>query len=241
MKLRSEDSQNHLSIADINTKILYLMHIHDSAFPIGTYTHSFGMETYIQEDKIRTKEDLFTFCLIYMKENIGFTDGIFVKLAYEKLLAGEWSELLNLEKLCHASKNAEETREASMMIGKQFIKAIIPVSHSPSLEKWQSEIYVKSHFPIVYTLYTYDMGFDLYTTILTYIYSSVVSLVHNAVRAIPLGQKAGIEVIHRLITEMDHVTKQILTRDLAQVSNHTFGLEIASMKHKFLQARLFIS
>ncbi|MFC4401935.1 urease accessory protein UreF [Gracilibacillus xinjiangensis] len=241
MKQQSEDLQNHLNIEDISTKFLYLMHIHDSAFPIGTYTHSFGMETYIQEDKLRTKEDLFQFCLNYMKENIGYTDGIFAKLAYEKVSANNWDDLLKLEQICHASKNAEETREASMMIGKQFIKAILPVSHSPSLIKWQEEAGVYSHFPIVYTLYAHDMGFDVYTTILTYIYSSTVGLVHNAVRAIPLGQKAGIEIIHRLITEMDSITRQILTRNLQDLSNHTLGLEIASMKHKFLQARLFIS
>ncbi|KAB8128311.1 urease accessory protein UreF [Gracilibacillus oryzae] len=241
MKQQNEDSQNLLNTEDISTKFLYLMHIHDSAFPIGSYTHSFGMETYIQEDKIRTKEDLFHFCLTYMSENIGYTDGIFVKLAYEKLSLQEWDELIRLEKICHASKNAEESREASMMIGKQFMKAVLPVSETPSLKKWQEEANGYNHFPFVYTLYTYDMGFDLYTTVLTYIYSSTVGLVHNAVRAIPLGQKAGIEVIHKLIAEMDTIAKQILKRHIEDLSNHALGLEISSMKHKFLQARLFIS
>lgn len=82
MKLPKEDSQNHLNTEGISTKFLYLMHIHDSAFPIGTYTHSFGMETFIQADLIATKEDLFSFCCMYLHENVAYTDGIFVKEAF---------------------------------------------------------------------------------------------------------------------------------------------------------------
>lgn len=78
---------------------------------------------------------------------------------------------MRLDKICDASKNALETREASSMIGKQFLKAVLPVSDTASLENWQQLLdqkQVYSHFPIVYSLYAKDMGFDLYTTVLTF-------------------------------------------------------------------------
>ncbi|WP_058306476.1 urease accessory protein UreF [Gracilibacillus massiliensis] len=241
MKQQKEDLQSPLSTEAISTKFLYLMHIHDSAFPIGSYTHSFGMETFIQADTIASKEDLFSFCSMYVRENVAYTDGIFVKEAY---LQEEMPALIRLEKICDASKNAEETREASSMIGKQFLKAVLPVSEVPSLQEWERLLHQKkvtAHFPIVYSLYAKEMKFDLYTTIMTFLYSSTVGLVHNAVRAIPLGQKAGIEVIHRLIPEIEKATNQILRRSLKDLSNHAVGLELASMQHKYLTSRLFIS
>ncbi|ENH96665.1 urease accessory protein [Gracilibacillus halophilus YIM-C55.5] len=202
------------------------------------------METYIQEDQIRTKEDLFQFLQMYIHENISYTDGIFVKEAYESLAHKDWHSLIRLEKICDASKNAEETRKASRMIGKQFLQAILPVHETENLHEWyqlfrNQRIY--GHFPMAYTLYTYDMEFDVYTTLLTFIYSSTVGLVHNAVRAIPLGQKGGIEVIHRLIPEMEKGAQITLNRSLSDLSNHAIGLELASMNHKFLPSRLFIS
>ncbi|UOQ84964.1 urease accessory protein UreF [Gracilibacillus salinarum] len=241
MKQQNDDLQNLSNTEGISTKFLYLMHIHDSAFPIGSYTHSFGMETFIQSDTIRTKEDLFQFCKMYLHENVAYTDGIFVKESY---VTEDMSALIRLDKICDANKNAEETREASAMIGKQFVKAVLPVSETPSLEAWYQLLQdkqVMSHFPIVYGLYAKDLAFDLYTAVLTFLYSSTVGLVHNAVRAIPLGQKAGIEVIHRLIPEMEKATKQVLERSLADLSNHAVGLELASMQHKYLTSRLFIS
>ena len=63
MKLLSDVSSSRLNTVDTltNLSLLQLLQIHDSAFPIGSYTHSYGMETFIQEDRIRTKEQLVEF------------------------------------------------------------------------------------------------------------------------------------------------------------------------------------
>lgn len=244
MKKPSVDSNSRLNTGDINTNILYLMHIHDSAFPIGAYTQSFGMETYIQSDDIRTKQDLFAFLKVFVRENLLYSDAIFVKEAFQLFKNDNWERVIKLDKICDASKNAIETRAGSKMMGKQFLQGIVPVFPSAGLLKWKDLLeskQIKGHFPIVYSLYTVDMDFDLFTTIMTFLYSSTVSLVHNAVRAVPLGQKAGIEVIHQLIPEIIATAKQALELTLDDISNHTIGLEIASMQHAYLHSRLFIS
>ncbi|MBM7570477.1 urease accessory protein [Aquibacillus albus] len=202
------------------------------------------METYIQSDHIRTKQDLFDFCSMYVHENLVYTDAIFVKEAFEKVQASDWDGLIRLENICDASKNAEETRVASRMMGKQFLQAILPVFESESLLRWKQLLdnkAIKGHFPITYSIYAVEMGYDLFTTMLTFIYSSTVGLVHNAVRAIPLGQKAGIQVIHQLIPEISYGAKNAMDKQLKDLSNHAVGLELSSMQHKFLQSRLFIS
>ncbi|WP_138418303.1 urease accessory protein UreF [Aquibacillus sediminis] len=238
------DLSNHSNTGAINTDVLYLMHIHDSAFPIGSYTQSFGMETYIQSDQIRTKQDLLNYCHAYLFENLVYTDGIFVKEAYQLVEKDDWKQLIRLERICDASKNAVETREASRMMGKQFLQAILPVFEDEKLQTWKKyldEGKIRGHFPIAYSIYTAQMKYDLYTTILTFLYSSTVSLVHNAVRAVPLGQKAGIEVIHQLIPKIAKAAEHVLDKSLQDLSNHAVGIEVASMQHRYLPSRLFIS
>ncbi len=72
MKRLNDASSNRSNTADTltNLSLLQLLQIHDSAFPIGSYTHSYGMETYIQEDIIRTKEQLVEFCQVYLFQNL---------------------------------------------------------------------------------------------------------------------------------------------------------------------------
>lgn len=244
MKKPSVDLNNLSSIEGINTNILYLMHIHDSAFPIGSYTQSFGMETYIQSNDIRTKEELFVFLRAFVRENLLYTDAIFVKEAYQHFQQNDWKAIYQLDNICDASKNAVETREASRMMGKQFLRGILPVFPDEGLSLWKEALdagRVKGHFSIVYSLYTLKMDFDLFTTILTFLYSSTISLVHNGIRAIPLGQKAGIEIIHKLIPEIVDTARQAMELTLSDLTNHAVGLEIASMQHAYLHSRLFIS
>lgn len=244
MKKQSEDLNSHLNIVDINTNLLYLMHIHDSAFPMGSYTHSFGMETYIQENKIRTKEDLFDYCRSFLEENMTYCEAIFVKEAYQHSQKRNWDALIRLEKLYEAIKTASESRDATRMIGKQFLKGILPVTPLEDLLLWNQKIIngeVSGQYPFVYSLYAANKKFDLQTTIMTYCYSSVTSLVFNGIRAIPLGQNAGIEIIHKLIPIIGKCAKVVENKSLHDLSNHSIGLEIASMKHRFLDSRLFIS
>ena len=58
MKQLKDDLNNHSNTVDTPTDfaLLQLFQIHDSAFPIGSYTQSYGMETYIQEDLFEQKK-----------------------------------------------------------------------------------------------------------------------------------------------------------------------------------------
>ena len=84
MKQLKDDSNSHSNTADTPTDLalLQLIQIHDSAFPIGSYTQTYGMETYIQEDVIRTKEDLIAYCTSFLFHNLVRGDAILIQEAY---------------------------------------------------------------------------------------------------------------------------------------------------------------
>ncbi|MCM3715349.1 urease accessory protein UreF [Halalkalibacter oceani] len=226
-------------------QLLQLMHIHDSAFPIGSYTHSFGMETYIQQGKIHDKETLLTYCRSYLHGNLGTGDAIFVKEAWQSLAAVPGlTTLYELDSFCHAQKLAKESRIGSTKMGRQFLETVCPLSSSPLLPQWREDIKEKrthGHHALSYTLYAYTEGMPLAVTICSFLYSSVANLIHNAVRAVPLGQTTGVQAIHAILPDCEQVTTQVLARTLDDVSNQAIGIELASMEHEFLFSRLFIS
>ncbi|WP_078551507.1 urease accessory protein UreF [Bacillus alkalicellulosilyticus] len=243
MKKQKPDLKLHLNTRDTTTtnfKKLHLLQIHDSAFPIGAYTHSFGMETYIQKGIVRDKATLAEYCQTYLFSSLVSGDALFVKQAYLYAKEKDLKALLELNQLCHGMKIAYESREGSLKMGRQFLQTVLPLVDSPFFTEWK-ESCKQSHYAIIYGMYCAEMELDEDLYISAFLYSSTASLVHNAVRAIPLGQNQGVQTIFELLPSIEEATSLVNSKTIDDVANNSIGIELASMEHEALYSRLFIS
>jgi urease accessory protein len=238
------NSHSNTAATPTDLALLQLFQIHDSAFPIGSYTQSYGMETYIQEDKIRTKEDLIDFCTSFLFNNLVRSDAILIQEAYAAALKQDMDRLLELEQLCGAMKLAKESREASVNLGRQFIRTVSPLGTDEFLAEWKERIDAKSikgHYAVLYGIYSATTGVSVHHAVMMYLYASVNGLVQNAVRAVPFGQNTGVQAINELIQPVTEAAELVSTLTIEDISNNALGIELASMKHEYLFSRLFIS
>lgn len=78
------------NIADV----LKVIQICDSNFPVGSFNHSYGMETYLRLKKVYNTETFRDWLNVYLKEQFIFSDGLAIKFLYEYLnnddLEGVW-------------------------------------------------------------------------------------------------------------------------------------------------------
>jgi urease accessory protein len=246
MKQRKEDSNSPSNTADTLTDsaLLRLFQIHDSAFPIGSYTQTYGMETYIQDDIIRTKEDLIAYCTSFLFHNLVRGDAILIKEAYAAAEEQDVEQLLYLEQLCGAMKLAKESRDASINLGRQFIKTVAPLGTDKFLAEWKDRIdskEIKGHYAILYGIYSATTGVSAQHAVMTYLFASLNGLVQNAVRAVPFGQTAGVQATYGLIGPVTEAAELVSTLTIDDISNNALGIELASMKHEYLFSRMFIS
>ena len=224
--------------------LLQLFQIHDSAFPIGSYTQSYGMETYIQKDRIRTKEELIDFCTSFLFHNLVRSDALIIQEAYAAALARDVDKLLYLEQLCGAMKLAKESREASVKLGRQFIRTVSPLGTDEFLSEWEERIEAKSikgHYAVLYGIYSATTGVSMHHAVMMYLFASVNGLIQNAVRAVPFGQTTGVQAMNELIEPVAKAAELVATLSIDDISNNALGIELASMKHEYLYSRLFIS
>lgn len=246
MNKQSVGSKSHSNIKDINTDpwFLHLLQIHDSAFPTGSFAHSFGMETYIQENVLRNEDDLKQFCNMYLRHNLASADAILVKEAYYLAKKRDIQGLIRLESICHGIKLSPETRKGSAMMGRQFLHTVYPLNDDELLKHWYEKLKskeIKGHYSIVYGIYTALLGVNVKKALETFLYSSITALVQNAVRAVPLGQMSGVKTVFSLLPVIQETARHVMALDLDDLDNNSIALEIASMKHEFLHSRLFIS
>lgn len=67
------------------------------------------------------------------------------------------------------------------------------------------------------------------------------SLITNAVRAIPLGQQAGVRTVHAMFPLIYELTTRVQNQSIDDIANNALLIDISSMNHQFLRSRLFIS
>ncbi|MGP4038438.1 urease accessory protein UreF [Gracilibacillus sp. D59] len=225
-------------------KLLHLLHMHHSSFLKSQVAHAIGMEMYIRSKQINSKKDLASFCHSYIGSHLLYNDAIIIKELYLKLKKDDWDQVLYLAEIYNARKNVLELKKTSRQAGNRFLDRLLSIETSPILSKWADEIKDRdslNHYVIVYSLYAFEKGFDLFATIQTYLYFSLTNLVQHAVRAIPLAPKDAEQVTLQALAEVDQATELAMTLQFKDMQNSAIGLEISAMQHKYLLSKLFIS
>jgi len=221
-----------------------LFQLCDSNFPTGAFSHSFGLESYIQEDKVYNKESFFEWLKVYLHEQLVYSDGLASRFVYEALMNEDLQQIWQLDQLLTVQNLPRETREGTQMIGERMLKLTETIYGFPVLSQYREELKRKNvygHPAIVFSMVAYGLSITKQDTILYYLYSAISSQVQNAVRAIPLGQTAGQMISHQLIPELTQAAARIMELTTDDFGIVAPGIELSQMKHERVNIRIFMS
>lgn len=223
---------------------LSLFQLCDSNFPTGAFSHSYGLETYIQEDKVRDEASFLQWLHVYLHEQLIYSDGLACHLSYEALEKEDLQKVWKLDRMLTMQNIPRETREGTQRIGQRMLQLVESLYDIPTLSQYGERIKKKQSFghpAIVFTMVGHHLGTSTSTTTLYYLYSAISSLVQNAVRAIPLGQTAGQRILQAFQRALVEATEKIQAMDEEDFGMVSPGLEISQMKHERVNIRIFMS
>ena len=109
----------------IDKNLFMLFQINDSLFPIGAYSHSYGLETYIQKKLVKNVDSAFEYLKCNLKSNFLYSELLAINLSYEYADKGRLDKLIRLDNILNASKSPKEIRLASQKLGSRFIKTLM--------------------------------------------------------------------------------------------------------------------
>lgn len=220
--------------------LLNLIQLADSALPVGSVAHSFGLETLIAEGDVDIDNfSLFLESYLHMagpQEGWGCLQGYrcAVQLASdEERFLTTW-QTLNQE--VSALRGPHEVRSASEKIGKRLLQLVGRLEPSPALAwGWRSGL---THYGPVFGLVGATLEIDERQLVAVYLQQCVKTFVAAAQKLMPLGQRQATEMVWRLKPDIESVANKI-----DQTLPGAFpGLpEMASLRHPHLGTRLFIS
>jgi urease accessory protein len=228
----------------MTNKLFHLLQICDSNFPSGVFSHSFGLETYIQENKIFNKDTFLIAIKQFLQTQFLYTDGFACRIAYESLKINDHEKVWQLDQELFSLANARETREGNRRIGRQQVKVFNELFINEQLKIYEAKIKAKQvhgHSSIVFAMVCFGLKINLQTTLSCYLFATASSLIQNGVRGIPLGQTDGQKLLLELQSFLGALVEEILQCEEEVFGANATGLEIAQMMHEQLSVRLFMS
>ncbi len=229
---------------DIHPYLGSLLHLSDPTLPIGGYTHSNGLETYVQQKIVHNTQTAEQFVLNMLSNNILYNDASFVRLAYEAATDGNMELIRQLDRECTALKAPMEIRQASQKLGVRLMKIFQRQREFQLITLFEEALKNKEidgHYCIVFGIYACLMEIPLKDALFAFYYNAAVGMVTNSVKLIPLGQLDGQDILFRLQPAMQQLTDQTLRVERELVGLCNIGFDIRCMQHERLYSRLYMS
>jgi len=223
----------------------YLLQINDALFPIGAYSHSYGLETYIQKGILKNTEDATFYLQNKLRYSFLYTDLLGVRLAYEYTKENDLDALINLNRLTEALKAPIEIREASLKLGSRFLKTISSLNltgYAPIFNTFATQSSdIKYHHCCLYGSFCAAMAIDKTETLSHYLYAQASSIVTTCVKSIPLSQTDGQKILSACFPLLNELLETVLQLDAAWYGCSTPGFDIRCMQHESLYSRIYMS
>jgi urease accessory protein len=214
----------------MDNPLLRLIQLSDSAFPIGAYSHSFGLETLIESGAINGFEEARVAIRSMLQMSIAPQDGVACALAYR----ADDVELLRLDETLSAMKLPPEIYDASLQLGDRLKRIATELN-------WCAAFPRVSNHAIVFGYLCKRLQLSAADTVSTFLLTSATTLASACVRLIPLGHTDGQRIISDCAELVTQLTIDCLRAEEKDIAAFAPLHEQACVEHEQLYARIFQS
>ncbi|TDQ56795.1 urease accessory protein [Mesocricetibacter intestinalis] len=221
-----------------------LLHLVDPTLPIGAFNHSNGLETFVQQGRITSKESLQEYLYTQLMQNWIYNDGAYLSLAFDAMQAQDFERLLELDQQLAATKTARESREGSYKLGLRLLKIFIRHEKHPLLLQMQQAVEqrrCKGFYPVIFAMIAAALALDKAQTLYAFYYNAAVGAITNGVKLIPLSQMDGQDILFDLRQPLAEAVQKSLKPDPQWLGAAGITNDIRAMQHENLYSRLYMS
>lgn len=227
------------------TAKFFLLQVNDALFSIGGYSHSYGLETYIQKGIVHDEDSAEEFIHKRLEYNFLYNEFLAVRLGWEYAVSGDLTAISRLEEIMEAGKIPRETREASRKLGSRFIKTLsaleIPRENRVFEEYREARKGKSVHHAVAYGVFCGAAGITREEALEHFLYAQTSAMVTNCVKTIPLSQSSGQKLLSGCYPLL-----QKLTREVKELGEEWLGLsgpgfDLRCMQHEGLYSRIYMS
>lgn len=215
----------------------------DSFLPVGTYTISYGLEQFVQDDRIGDAADLETLLSTYLKRQVGPAELVALRAAHTA------ARKENLDAVCVADRQltavtmAAEFRRSAQQSGDRLLSLQRELHEDKFLDRYADRVNddAPGNYPIVLGTVTALESVEEREVCLLYCHGFVTGLLGVAQRLLSLGHTDAQRILDNLRPVMVEAVDDSAKLCLDNMTPFSPLLDILAADHERAERRLFVS
>lgn len=225
-------------------KLFRLIQFSDSAFPVGTFTFSNGLETAAHLGIVHDKKSLESYARTVMIQS-AFTDGVGAILAFRAANADQFNDIIKIDNELILFRMNEEARIMTMRMGKKLAELFGRVYGADALmNRWLNEINCLSTpgtYPVALAIAFAMEGLDEQCLFASQQYGSLNMVLSAALRCVRISHYDTQNILFDLGKEIENTYEQAKTMDFENMNCFAPQMEIFASLHEKGQMRMFMN
>ncbi len=230
-------------MTDSLSLVMHLLQFTDSAFPVGTFSFSNGLETAAFEGLVHDAPTLEQYTRD-MARQAAMTDGVAALKAHACHLRGDFAGITEADRSVILCKMNAEARQMVCRMGKKLAELSIHLIPDQTLSLWLDEIRTGNtpgSYPVAQGLVFAAEGIGSEELFCSHQYGVINMVLSAALRCVRVSHFDTQRILFNLSRETPALYEQVRTMELEEMNTFTPQADIlASLHEKGLQ-RMFMN
>jgi urease accessory protein len=211
----------------------------DSAFPVGAFAYSDGLETAAANHLVHDAASLAAWMDHFLESVFIPCEGLALVKCMMALKAADLDTLRSIDEELTAIRPSASGRAASTGVGKRLISLYASICGDENFAV--SENLPKANAAAAYALVFFHRGLAERDAVLAFGYNRLAGIVSAALRLISIGHQQGQLLLTKTIARLPAAADRIMQETHEPLRAFSPALDIQQMNHQYVYSRLFRS
>lgn len=231
------------SMAKSITPLMHLLQFTDSAFPVGTFSFSNGLETAAYERIVHDAQTLEDYAQSVALQ-AAYSDGITALHAFRAAGAKEYDALLDADRRLILFKMNEEARLMLRRTGKKLAELSVHIFDEPLIRQWLDDIRADrtpGTYPVAQALIFSAAGLTEEDLFCSHQYGVINMVLSAALRCVKVSHYDTQRILFKLSKQSEELYKEVRPLTFNDMNAFVPQIDILASLHEKGNMRMFMN
>ena len=230
-------------ITDEITRLMHLLEFSDSAFPVGTFSFSNGLETAAFEGLVHDAATLEQYTRTALRQTL-WCDGIAALQAFRAAAQNDYETICQADRQVILCKMNTEARQMLTRMGKKMAETCVRISNTPLMSQWLEDIRRENTpgtYPVAQAIWFRHNGSRETELFAAIEYGAVNMILNAALRCVKVSHYETQAILYRLCSETATHYEAIREMEFRDMCTFAPEMDIIASLHEKGKMRMFMN